>query len=170
MFEFLTELRASSEQGPVRLNDVSHATAHLLADHIIGVAAQGWQSCKDTAHRSRTDPRYLYATSASELFFKVNMQNLPKPNDLMGLLHLERAAAMKALRDGQEPQQTDAASGVNIRTGTVNVQGQSVSSAGVGAGRRSAGGHRRRKPRHEAGRPAEVGAETGLNSPVHEDS
>lgn len=129
---FLLELRAGSGHGPVRLGDVSHATAHLLARHVTDMAAQAWQSCKDIAHRSRTDPSYLYATSACELFFNAHVKTLPKPNDLMALLQLERAAAMKALRDGQAPGQANAAhaaNGVTIQTESVNVQGRSVSVA-----------------------------------------
>lgn len=130
--EFLTELRAGSAHGPVRLDDVSHATAHLLAHHVTGMAAQAWQSCKDIAHRSRTDSNYLYTISASELFFNAHVKTLPKPNDLMALLQLERATAIKALRDGQAPQKANAAyeaNGVTIQTESVNVQGQSVSVA-----------------------------------------
>jgi len=127
--EFLVELRASSGQGPVRLNDESGSTAHLLADRIMDMAAQGWRSCKEIAHRSRTDPAYQYATSASKLFYAETMQTLPKPNDLMGLVQLERAAAMKALRDGQQPQRTGSphpSSSVNIQAETVSITGQSV--------------------------------------------
>lgn len=132
VLEFLTELRASSGQGPVRLGDVSHSTAHGLAAHVMNTAAQAWQSCKDIAYRSRTDPRYLYAANASGLFFNTHMPSLPKPNDLLALLHLERAAATKLLRDGQTTQQTrtgDAGRGVTIQTETVNVTGQSISVA-----------------------------------------
>ncbi len=132
VLEFLTELRADSAQGPVRVGDVSHSTAHLLAAYVMDVAAQAWESCKGIAHRSRTDPRYLYAASAARLFFDAHMSGLPKPNDLMGLLQLERAAARKALGDGRTTRQRraeDAGGGVTIQTETVNVTGQSVSVA-----------------------------------------
>ncbi|MBI5865873.1 MAG: hypothetical protein HZB38_15500 [Planctomycetes bacterium] len=132
VFEFLTELRASSGHGPVRLGDLSHSTAHLLAAHVMDVAAQAWRGCKEIAYRSRTDPRYLYAAGASGLFFNAHIQGLPKPNDLMGLLHLERAAAMKALRDGTRPQRVDATHATNsisVQAQTVTVTGQSVSVA-----------------------------------------
>lgn len=132
VLEFLIELRANSGQGPVRLGDASHSAAHLLADHLMGRADQAWQGCKGIAHRSRTDPRYLYAASAARLFFDTHIPGLPKPNDLMALLQLERAAAMKALREGRSTRQPHAADGgwaVTIQTEKVIVTGQSVSGA-----------------------------------------
>lgn len=130
VFAFLTELRASAGQGPVRLCEVSHSTGHLLAAHVMDLAAQGWRGCQEIARRSRTDPRYAYATSAAALFFKAHLPNLPKPNDLLGLLHLERAAAARALRDGSRPRPADGARDVSIRAETVSVTGQSVNVAG----------------------------------------
>lgn len=129
---FLLELRADSGQGPVRLGENSHATAHLLAGYVTDSAAQAWQGCKEIAQQSRTDPTNPYATSASKVFFDSHFKSLPKPNDLMALLHLEQAAAMKALKNRQSPGQANAAhaaNGVTIQTETVNVQGRSVSVA-----------------------------------------
>jgi hypothetical protein len=96
--EFLSEMRASTGQGPVRLMDVSHATAHLLAEHVMKTATEAWHGCKEIALRSRTDPQYRYGASASALFYKTIMETLPRPNDLAALMQLERFAAMKALR------------------------------------------------------------------------
>lgn len=111
------------------MGEVSHSTARRLAAHVMDMAAQAWQGCKGTAHRSRTDPRYLYVASAARLFFDTHLSDLPKPNDLMGLLQLARAEAMKSMRDGQgtaQPRTEDTGGGVTIQTETVNVTGHEI--------------------------------------------
>lgn len=102
VYGFLSELRADSGLGPVQCKDLSHATAHLLAVSVFEQAAGLWRRTKDTAYRSRTDPCYLYETTASTLFFDAAIPTLPSPNDLMALMELERAAALKALRERQQ--------------------------------------------------------------------
>lgn len=42
--DFLVELRTTSCQGPARLNDISHSTAHELANLVMDWAAQGGRS------------------------------------------------------------------------------------------------------------------------------
>jgi len=76
--EFLTELRAGSGQGPVRLGDVTGSTAHLLAARVMDQAEQAWKGCKEIAHRSHTDPGYLYAASASEAVLQHAPENSAK--------------------------------------------------------------------------------------------
>lgn len=131
VMEFLIELRARSNQGPVRLGELSHATAHLLAAHVVEIAAQAWRDCQEISARSGT-AAYLYPAGAAELFFSAHLRALPRPNDLLALLQLERAAAVQALREERrppEPKRSETPNPVSIRTQTVNVEGQSVSVA-----------------------------------------
>lgn len=99
--EFLAELRAESGQGPVQVGNVSSATAHLLASRVLDLAAQAWESAKQIAHRSQTDPTYTSTATAPQLFLDVHIDKLPKPNDIMAVLQLERVSAIKLLREQQ---------------------------------------------------------------------
>lgn len=106
---FLAEVRSAKGQGVAQCGEYSGASAHILAIHVMRIAAEAWSLNKQTAERSRTDRRYLYATFASSLFLEVNFPKLPRANDLVALLELEHAAASKELRDRQ-PANTDSAS------------------------------------------------------------
>ena len=123
VFTFLTELQADRNGEPVQCGDHSAASAHALANLVIDHAAGGWRGCKKIAAQSRTDPRYLYATSASHLFYKVHLPGLPRPNDLMSLMALERAAALKVLRERQRSAEAapPAPASIKIHAETINV-------------------------------------------------
>ncbi len=99
VFGFLAELQAERKGEPVRCGDHSAESAYMLAGRVMDQAAAGWYSCKEIAHRSRTDPHCSYATSASHLFFSSHMPGLPRPQDLQTLIVLEHARARKALGD-----------------------------------------------------------------------
>jgi hypothetical protein len=101
VFKFLVELRGQFGE-PIQLGNFSGECAHMLAERVLEYAVKGWRSCKKIAERSQTDPRYLYAASAFQLFRDTVLPKLPKPNDLMTRMALERAAALKAIRDRDE--------------------------------------------------------------------
>jgi len=118
---FLAELRVTASPDPVRCGKYSHSSAHRLASHITSIACEAWSGCKGIADRSRTDPAYLYSTNASRLFFDANLPNLPSANDLMALLELERAAALKSLRERETiPDEIQAPMGGASRSSTTN--------------------------------------------------
>jgi len=105
--EFLTELQAERKGDPVRCGDCMAASAHMLASRAMDRAVAGWRSSKEIAHRSRTDPSYLYATSASKLFYKSHLPSLPKPQELQALMILERTRARKALQEQARATKSD---------------------------------------------------------------
>ena len=146
VFAFLTELQAERKGEPVRCGDHSAESAHMLAILVMDHAAEGWRGCKETAARSRTDPRYLYATSASHLFYKAHLPGLPMPNDLMSLMVLERAAALKVLRERQRSAEAvlPAPASIKIHAETINVTTPNVT---VTADRAHGGGAAKKKAR-----------------------
>lgn len=127
--EFLAELRAESVQGPVQVGGVSSATAHLLASRVLDLAVQAWESAKQIAHRSQTDPAYTSTATASQLFLDAHIEQLPKPNDIMAVLHLERVSAMKRLREQRAGSQQQNPRPVEVQAHAVTVRGQSVTVA-----------------------------------------
>lgn len=98
-FRFLTEVRLDLDGKPVTLGKDSAESAHWLAEQVMGRTAAMWRSCKRTAQRSQTQPEYLYAASATALFYQTMLEkgDLPRPNDLAALMRLERVAAERAL-------------------------------------------------------------------------
>lgn len=121
VFTFLAELQAERKGEPVRCGDRSAESAHMLASVVMDQVAEGWRSCREIAGRSRTDPSYLYAASASYLFHKAHLPGLPKPNDLMSLMVLDRARARKAVQRLPRPERT----GPSIPAST-GIQAQAV--------------------------------------------
>ena len=146
VFSFLAELRAERSGEPVRCGDRSAESAHGLANMVMGQAAEGWQSCKEIAARSRTDPSYRRAASASQLFHEAHLPGLPRANDLKPLMVLERARARKAVQERDRVAQASppAQANIHIQTEAVNVTSQGVSSGGAKA---EDGGQPPRKPR-----------------------
>ena len=133
VFTFLTELQADRSGEPVQCGDHSAANAHALANLVIDHAAGGWRGCKKIAAQSRTDPRYLYATSASHSFYTAHLPGLPRPNDLMALMVLEHARARKAIQEQPGTAKTDpsASASISIQAEAVNVTTPSVNVAEV---------------------------------------
>jgi len=130
VFRFLTELRATSGT-PVTCRGYTGDSAHWLAASILNLASKSWQSCKEIAERSRTDPAYLYPATASSLFFQtwIEPQSHPAPNDLGAIMRLERASAERALIDRAEPRP-----GIpcGINTTTVEIKANTVTIEGHG--------------------------------------
>ena len=98
-YRFLTEVRLDLDGKPVTLGNDSAESAHWLASQVMRRATAMWRSCLRTAQRSQTEPDYLYAVSATSLFYKSMIQDgeLPRPDDLAALMRLERVAAERAL-------------------------------------------------------------------------
>ena len=132
---FLAELQAERKGEPVRCGDHSAESAHLLANMVMGHAAEGWRNCKEIAARSQTDPSYLYAASASHLFHTSHLPGLPKPQDLQAMMVLEHARARKALQDQARQAKANplAPANVSIQAGAVNVTAPTVNLAGAKA-------------------------------------
>jgi len=99
IFAFMAELQAERKGEPVRCLDRLAESAHMLASRIMDHAIEAWRASKEIAHRSRTDPSYLYATSASNLFYESHLPGLPRAQDLQALMVLEYARARKALQE-----------------------------------------------------------------------
>ncbi|MBN2446039.1 MAG: hypothetical protein JXO22_04905 [Phycisphaerae bacterium] len=140
ILRFLTELRAAAGE-PVRCGSYTGDSAHWIAALVLSHASQAWKGCKETAHRSRTDPAYLYATTASSLFFQTWIEpgKLPAPNDLAALMRLERAAAESELRDRAKPK-PDAASWIKAAIVEIKADSVSVQPATAKAARGAASG------------------------------
>jgi hypothetical protein len=128
VFGFLAELQAERKGEPVRCGDRSAESAHMLAELVMDQAAAGWRSSKEIAHRSRTDPRYLYAMSASNLFHSSHLPGLPRPQELQALMVLEHARARKALQEQARAAKADpsAPANVSIQAEAVRVTTPSV--------------------------------------------
>lgn len=92
---FMTEVRATRDLGPLHCKTFAAPTAHLLIEQVVDRACEAWKESKDTAERSRNDPAYSYSTNATSLFYKVRFSGLPRPNELMALLELERQMMLK---------------------------------------------------------------------------
>jgi len=120
---FLAELQARRSGDPVRCMNYLAGSAHLVAYQVMDRAVKLWGSSKKTAHRSQTDLRYAYATSASKLFYESCLRALPSPSDLGALMELERAQARKALRDQARAAESapSAPANVNIQAPTVKI-------------------------------------------------
>jgi len=143
VFLFLAELQARRSGDPVRCMNYLAGSAHLVAYQVMDRAVKLWRSSKKTAHRSQTDLRYAYATSASKLFYESCLRALPSPSDLGALMELERAQARKALRDQARAAESDSAGPANVSiqaeivrvtTPPVNVAGETTKSNGTLAG------------------------------------
>lgn len=134
VLRFLTELRAGTGE-PVCCGGYTGDSAHWIAALAWSHASQAWKSCKETAHRSRTDPRSLYATTASSLFFQTWIEpgKLPAPNDLAALMRLERAAAERKLRDRAEPK-SDAASRIRAPIVEIRADAENIGAAATKTG------------------------------------
>lgn len=103
VLEFLEEMRVSSGSGLVKLGEFEGTSAHWLAQLIFTWVIDVWQSCKEIANRSQTDPRYSYSTDAFELFQR-SLQKLPLPQHLNERLREEFILGRIALKHcGAEP-------------------------------------------------------------------
>jgi hypothetical protein len=100
VFEFLEGLRLGSGRGLLTLGEFEATSAHWLAQLVFTRTVESWKSCKGVAHRSQTDPRYLYSVEACETFFKQVVPKLPSPQALGERLREEFVLAKLALRDG----------------------------------------------------------------------
>ena len=98
VFEFLDEIRLEVGHGLVTLGDFEATSAHWLAQLVFTRTIQGWNSCKEVAYRSQTDPRYLYSTRAADLFQEHWSAQLPRPQGLSERMRQEFNLARLALK------------------------------------------------------------------------
>ncbi len=98
-FEFLEEMRVTAGRGLAKLGEFEGISAHWLAQLIFTWVIEVWQSCKEIADRSQTDPRYLYSSDAIKLFQR-SLQKLPLPQHLNERLREEFILGRIALKQG----------------------------------------------------------------------
>lgn len=98
----LNDLRSEAGLGICRVGDRTNNTAYLLFLDVTSTLAKVWLGCVDTAEKSRVDPRYLYQTTASELFAEVCKDKYPLPQDLMTVFYEELDAVKMQLRKKQQ--------------------------------------------------------------------
>lgn len=98
VLSFLEEARVIRERGHVEAPTTRAATAAMLVFQVVDQVSDFWKSCRRIAERSRTDPRYMYATTASKLFLKP-CDRFPLPNELQALMQEEHALARVVLRE-----------------------------------------------------------------------
>jgi hypothetical protein len=99
VINFLEEMRVAAGNGLVKVGDFETISAHWLAHLVMTRAAEAWRKCKETAKRSRRDPRYLYATTATHLFSSTWVPTLPPPQILSEKVRHEFLMARIALRE-----------------------------------------------------------------------
>jgi len=102
VMEFLEEIRVRDGIGLARAGEFQATSAHWLAMLVFERIEKGWNSCKEIAHRSRTDPNYLYATTASQLFNENHFSLLPKPQDLLEITREEFLRVRIALKSNTQ--------------------------------------------------------------------
>lgn len=97
VFDFLEETRVSSGSGLLKLGEFEGTSAHWLAQLIFTRVQEAWQSCKEVAGRSQTDPRYSYSTDAIQLFQRW-LPKLPLPQQINERLREELVLGRIALK------------------------------------------------------------------------
>lgn len=98
VFEFLEELRITSGAGLLKLGEFEGTSSHWLAELIFTRMTEAWRSCQEISERSRRDRRYLYATTAIDLFRQQWLPTFPMPQSLGERLREEFILARAALK------------------------------------------------------------------------
>jgi hypothetical protein len=114
VFDFLDDVRLSSNLGLEKLGEFEATSAHWLAELLFMRIAEAWRSCVEIAHRSQHDCRYLYAVDAIDLFRDQWHATFPPPQNLSERLRREFKLARRALVSMAEPStptSTEASSG-----------------------------------------------------------
>lgn len=98
VMNYLEELRITSGAGLIRIGEFEATSAHWLAQLVICRIQAGWESCKNIAQRTWTDPRYHSVTTAVELFYEQWFSKFPSPQGLSEHLREEFVLARVALK------------------------------------------------------------------------
>jgi len=98
---FLSERRAASGQGVVRLGEHTQPNAHKLAFHILRVAAEAWGRCRARADGTSDSNDCAHRKSASAYFHEGCIPDLPNPNEMLALMEQEYAVADRHLREAE---------------------------------------------------------------------
>lgn len=96
--DFLDEMRIENELGMLQVGEFQAMTAHWLASRVFDRLEKAWTSCTEIAERSRTDARYLYATTAADLFMSQWFNQFPAPQLLHEYLREEYVRARLIIR------------------------------------------------------------------------
>lgn len=100
---FLDEVRIEYRIGLAEVSGTSASNAMMLAFNVLRQVVASWESCLAVAHRSRTEPKYLYSTTAANLWKNVSSKHYPLPQNIRALLEFEASAARLALRKRKPP-------------------------------------------------------------------
>lgn len=103
VINFLEEMRVAAGSTLIKVGDFETISAHWLAHLVMTRTAEAWRKCKEAAERSRRDPRYLYATTATHLFTSTWIPKLPSPQILSETLRQEFIMARIALKMNTAP-------------------------------------------------------------------
>ncbi len=98
VFDFLDEMRVTSGAGLIEIGEFEGLSAHWVAQLVFTRTVEAWRSCREISERSHTDPRYLYAASAVDLFVQQWLPQLPSPQSISERLREEFILAKCALR------------------------------------------------------------------------
>ena len=97
VFDFLDEVRLSSNLGLVQLGEFEATSAHWLAELLFKRIREAWRSCTEIDYRSRHDARYLYEADAVDLFREQWHSSFPAPQNLSERLRHEFKLARRAI-------------------------------------------------------------------------
>lgn len=97
IYDFLDDVRLTSNLGLAKLGEFEGTSAHWLAELVLKRMTEAWRSCKAIARRSRRDPRYLYAANAIDLFREQWHSQFPSPQNLSERLRQEYRLARRAV-------------------------------------------------------------------------
>jgi hypothetical protein len=102
VFNYLEELRVTSETGLLSVGEFEATSAHWLAQLAMSRMVEAWRSCKDLSTRSKHDGRYLYAVNAVDLFNEHWHSSFPTPQRINERLREEFVLARTALKQGAD--------------------------------------------------------------------
>ena len=105
VFQCFEDSAAKADRGLVRIGEYEGTTAHWIACRVLKEVVLGWNSCKEVAERSKTDPRYLYSASAIELFDSSWVPRLPLPQALFERMRIEFTQTRLALEESAKADQ-----------------------------------------------------------------
>ncbi len=98
----IENIRFKAGRGMIEIGVYGGNCSYFVWSQIIGHASKHWFNCVRTAEKSRTNPNYLYETTASHLFWESIFSSLPQPQQLLNRIFEEQAVVRLALRKRAE--------------------------------------------------------------------
>ena len=103
VFQYLEKVRIGSGRGLVSIGEFEGTSAHWVTQLVFTRTVQAWKACSEISRRSHSDPRYLYAAAASELFRERCLPSLPNPQALYERMREECVLARMNLETESSP-------------------------------------------------------------------